>query len=109
MEYIDRAGREMAAWFTKQPQVKTVLLPALPSCPGHASWARDFSGAAGPFGVIFRTERNDAVRAFVDALHQFRHWRQLERLREPRSSRRTRPDGDRMVRNVPSCPLQHWT
>ncbi|WP_168798058.1 cystathionine beta-lyase [Pacificoceanicola onchidii] len=71
LEAIDRAGREMAHWLADQPQVKRVLHPALPSCPGHEHWARDFSGAAGLFGVIFHTTSDDAVRRFVDSLHHF--------------------------------------
>ncbi|KIC45862.1 hypothetical protein RA28_09310 [Ruegeria sp. ANG-S4] len=71
MEHIDAAGREMALWFADQPQVKTVLHPALPSCPGHENWARDFTGAAGLFGVVFHASSQRSVRAFVDALHHF--------------------------------------
>ncbi len=71
MEHFDKAGREMAMWFGDQPQVKTVLHPALPSCPGHENWARDFTGAAGLFGVIFHTTSESAAHRFVDALHHF--------------------------------------
>ncbi|WP_419913860.1 cystathionine beta-lyase [Hoeflea sp.] len=71
LEHIDRAGREMANWIDGQPQVKTVLHPALPSCPGHENWKRDFTGAGGLFGVVFHTSSDSAVRAFVDALHHF--------------------------------------
>lgn len=71
MEHFDRAGRDMAAWLAERPQVKRVLHPAMPSCPGHENWARDFSGAAGLFGVVFRTTSDDAVRTFVDRLQHF--------------------------------------
>ena len=71
MQHIDQAGREMAQWFSRQPQVKSVLHPAFPSCPGHEFWKRDFTGAAGLFGVIFRTESEAAVRRFVDSLRHF--------------------------------------
>jgi cystathionine beta-lyase len=71
MEYFDRAGREMATWLSSQPQVKTILHPAFASCPGHAHWARDFSGAAGLFSVVFHPCSDEQVRAFVDALHHF--------------------------------------
>lgn len=71
MEYFDKAGREIAAWLATQPQVKTVLHPAFESCPGHAHWVRDFSGAAGLFGVVFHPCDDTQVRAFVDALHHF--------------------------------------
>lgn len=71
MAHVDRAGRDMADWFAEQHQVKTVLHPALPSCPGQAHWQRDFTGAAGLFGVVFHPCSDDQIRAFVDALHHF--------------------------------------
>ncbi len=71
LDHIDRAGRQMAQWLAEQPQVKNVLHPALSSCPGHENWKRDFSGAGGLFGVVFHTTSDQAVRAFVDALHHF--------------------------------------
>lgn len=71
LEHIDHAGRKMANWLDKQPQVKTVLHPAMASCPGHENWKRDFTGAGGLFGAIFHTTSDNAVRAFVDALHHF--------------------------------------
>lgn len=71
MEYFDTVGRDMAQWFAKQPQVKTVLHPAFESCPGHSNWKSDFSGASGLFGVVFHPCSDDQIRAFVDALHHF--------------------------------------
>ena len=71
LDHIDRSGRQMAQWLAEQPQVKTVLHPALSSCPGHENWKRDFSGAGGLFGVVFHTTSDQAVRAFVDTLHHF--------------------------------------
>ncbi|MCB5180373.1 cystathionine beta-lyase [Streptomyces antimicrobicus] len=61
---------EMARWLGKQEGVAAVLHPALPEDPGHALWQRDFTGAAGPFGV--ELERG-FTKADVDAL--------LDRLR----------------------------
>lgn len=71
MEAIDTAGRDIAGWLDTQPQVKRLLHPAFDSCPGHEHWQRDFSGAAGLFGVIFHPCSDDQIRAFVDALHHF--------------------------------------
>lgn len=71
MKAIDAAGREVAGWLADQPQVKRVLHPAFASCPGHRFWKRDYSGAAGLFGVIFHPCPDEDVRAFVDALHHF--------------------------------------
>ncbi|WP_417522604.1 cystathionine beta-lyase [Marinovum sp.] len=71
MEHVDRAGREIAGWLGRQPQVRRLLHPAFASCPGHDHWARDFTGAAGLFAVVFHPCSDDQVRAFVDALHHF--------------------------------------
>ncbi len=71
MDHVQAAGLEMAKWLGNQPQVKTLLHPAFPSCPGHEFWKRDFTGAAGLFSVIFHTCSDDQVRAFVEALHHF--------------------------------------
>lgn len=47
-------GLEIAHWLQAQPEVLTLLHPALPSCPGHELWKRDFKGAAGVFTVVLR-------------------------------------------------------
>nr|WP_306265466.1 cystathionine beta-lyase [Pararhizobium sp. IMCC3301] len=71
MHHFDQAGREMARWLSGQPQVKSVLHPAFDSCPGHVFWKRDFTGAAGLFGVLFHPSSDDQIRAFVDSLQHF--------------------------------------
>src|SRR5690606_34130014 len=35
-------GLAVARWLAQQPQVARVLHPALPDCPGHELWKRDF-------------------------------------------------------------------
>ena len=40
---------KVAKWLSEQPEVKTVYHPALPSCPGHEFFLRDFSGSSGLF------------------------------------------------------------
>ncbi|WP_034411042.1 cystathionine beta-lyase [Derxia gummosa] len=68
----DRAGRELAGWLAARPEVKRVLHPALPGCPGHEFWQRDFSGAGGLFSVIFDERYSTAqVERFVEALRLF--------------------------------------
>jgi cystathionine beta-lyase len=69
----DAAGRRVAAWLAEQPQVRRLLHPAFASCPGHAHWRRDFSGAAGLFSVLIDPRYGQAeVDAFVDALRIFK-------------------------------------
>ena len=62
----------VARWFAERPEVARVLHPALPSCPGHDIWRRDFSGACSLFGVVFRPEFSQAaVHAMAEALELF--------------------------------------
>lgn len=41
----------LASWLREQEGVRAVLHPALPGDPGHELWCRDFTGAAGLFGL----------------------------------------------------------
>jgi cystathionine beta-lyase len=61
----------IAKHLAKQPGVKRVLHPALPSCPGHKYFKRDFKGASGLFAVILDCESDKAVCAFLDTLALF--------------------------------------
>jgi cystathionine beta-lyase len=65
-------GRRLADWFAYRPEVARVLHPAMPSCPGHEFYLRDFSGACGLFGVVFKPEISaEAVVKMIDALKMF--------------------------------------
>ncbi|MGZ5242001.1 MAG: PLP-dependent transferase [Caldimonas sp.] len=69
----DRAGRELAGWWAKRPEIAAVLHPALPGSPGHEHWAALCSQSAGLFSVVFDPRFATAqVDAFVDALKIFR-------------------------------------
>ncbi|MEH6521889.1 PLP-dependent transferase [Sulfitobacter sp.] len=104
MEHFDLAGRDMAEWFGRQPKVKTVLHPAFASCPEHANWKRDFTGAAGLFGIVFQPCSDAQIRAFVEALHHFGigvSWGGYESLVLPVKPVRNAtpwPEGDQLVR-----------
>jgi len=66
-----RSGLKIANWLAARPEIARVLHPALESCPGHAVWRRDFSGASGLFSIIFKPVPQAAVHAFVDELALF--------------------------------------
>jgi cysteine-S-conjugate beta-lyase len=66
-----RSGLAVARWLAARPEVARVLHPALESCPGHALWQRDFSGASGLFGIVLHPVAERAVHAFLDALALF--------------------------------------
>ena len=62
---------EVAHWLQGQERVRRVLHPAFESCPGHAVWQRDFSGASGLFSVVLAVGDESGLRRFVDALQLF--------------------------------------
>lgn len=61
----------VAHWLKDQPEVARVLHPALPDCPGHAYWARDFSGSTGLFTFVLDGGDEAARAALIDALAHF--------------------------------------
>ena len=92
MEHVDRAGREIARWLGARDQTLRVLHPAFESCPGHEYWRRDFIGASGLFGILFRATSDAAVARFVDGLSHFGigvSWGGYESLVLPVTPKRT--------------------
>ena len=66
-----RSALEITRWLEQRPEVARVLYPPLPSDPGHALWARDYTGAASLFGLEMKGGTVEAGRAFLDALSLF--------------------------------------
>jgi cystathionine beta-lyase len=62
---------QVAHWMKARPEVGLVLHPALPDCPGHEHWKRDFKGSTGLFS--FELKDADAAKraTFVDNLKLF--------------------------------------
>jgi cystathionine beta-lyase len=95
----ERSALEVAHWLKQQPQVGRVLHPALPDCPGHEFWKRDFKGSSGLFSFELKGNRE----AFVDALELFGigySWGGYESLVLPVDPYRTvtRPPAENLVR-----------
>lgn len=69
----DATARSLAGWLQHQDGVVQVLHPALPSSPGHATWARDASAAACLFSAVF-DERfgREQIDTFCDSLRLFK-------------------------------------
>src|SRR5882757_4630370 len=66
-----QTGLMVARWLAQRPEIARVLHPAVDTCPGHAVWERDFSGASGLFSVVFKPVSQTAVNAFLDELDLF--------------------------------------
>jgi cystathionine beta-lyase len=63
----EASALKIAQWLKEQPTVGAVLHPALPDCPGHEIWKRDFKGSSG----LFAFELKGDAAAFVDRLQLF--------------------------------------
>jgi len=70
MNAHEASALKIAKWLTTRFEVETVLHPALPECPGHEIWARDFTGSSGLFSFVMTGSKAKAA-AFVDALDLF--------------------------------------
>jgi len=93
----EQAALALAHWFAARDEVARVLHPAFPDCPGHAFFKRDFTGACGLFGVVFKPEfaYADVVR-MIDALQLFgigASWGGYESLVLPTTGTITRSAG----------------
>lgn len=65
------AALRVAEWLEAQPEVHSVMCPALPSDPGHAIWKRDFTGICGLIGAILEPASDAAVAHMVEQLELF--------------------------------------
>ena len=73
LEVLERNTLEIANWLVDHPFVAQVLHPALPSCPGHDVWTRDFSGSTSVFSFIFTDAISaDQVVNFINQLKIFK-------------------------------------
>jgi cystathionine beta-lyase len=73
LKTVERSAYAVAQWLQERPEVEVVLHPALPSCPGHEIWKRDFTGSSGLFSFVFHKRfTKEQVLAFVDALKLFK-------------------------------------
>jgi cysteine-S-conjugate beta-lyase len=61
----------VAEWLAARPEVGRVLHPALSGDPGHAIWARDFTGASGLFGFTLKGADEAGRTRFIEALDHF--------------------------------------
>jgi cystathionine beta-lyase len=67
----EESALEIAKWLKQRPEVGRVLHPALPDCPGHEYWKRDFNGSSGLFSFELKDASASRRAAFVDALELF--------------------------------------
>ena len=73
LERLEKTAVDVAQWLAKHPNITTVLHPALPSCPGHEHWLRDFTGSSSIFSIVFDERFTPGqVAGFADRLKLFK-------------------------------------
>jgi cystathionine beta-lyase len=95
----ESSALKIAEWLKQRAEVGLVLHPALPDCPGHDLWKRDFKGSSG----LFTFELKGDPKAFVDSLTLFGigfSWGGYESLALPVHPHRTasKPPAENLVR-----------
>jgi len=84
---------KIAHWLKEQPEVAAVFHPALPDCPGHEHFIRDFKGSSGLFSFALQGGSDDARSALIDGLELFGigySWGGFESLAIPTDPQRYR-------------------
>ncbi|MEK6637382.1 MAG: cystathionine beta-lyase [Pseudomonadota bacterium] len=71
MQRHQQSALEIAQWLRDQGEVAQVLHPALPDCPGHSLWQRDFTGSSGLFSFILDGGDEAARAVLIDGLAHF--------------------------------------
>ncbi|MDE7546913.1 cystathionine beta-lyase [Acetobacter fabarum] len=67
-----RTALQVATWLKQRPEVAQVLHPALPDCPGHNFWKRDFTGAGSLFGVVLKPPYTcQSMERMINAMQLF--------------------------------------
>lgn len=87
------AALRIAEWLATRPEVARVLHPALPGCPGHDIFVRDFRGSSGLFAFVLNGGDDAAHTALLDGLRHFGlgySWGGYESLAIPADPQRIR-------------------
>ena len=102
---------ELARWLKKRPEVVDVLYPPLEDAPGHALWARDFSGGGSLFSVVLPKVERKAVAAMLDGYRMFSigaSWGGYDSLVEHCHPQRTALNRISPVWNEDNCTLVRY-
>lgn len=67
----EQSALKIAHWLAEQPQVAQVLHPALPDCPGHEHWLRDFKGSSGLFSLELNGGSEAERTRLIESLELF--------------------------------------
>jgi cystathionine beta-lyase len=73
LDHLETSTLKVAQWLADHKKIAKVFHPALPSCPGHTVWKRDFKGSASVFSFLFNDDVTpEQVIRFLNALDIFK-------------------------------------
>ncbi|HEX3599535.1 MAG TPA: cystathionine beta-lyase [Lacipirellulaceae bacterium] len=73
LKQLEQSALAIAKWLKGRAEIALVLHPALPDCPGHDTWKRDFTGSASVFSIVFKDDVSvERIVKFVEALKLFK-------------------------------------
>jgi cystathionine beta-lyase len=67
----EESALKVANWLKERPEAGLVLHPALPDCPGHELWMRDFKGSSGLFSFELKGVDKATRATLVNSLKLF--------------------------------------
>jgi cystathionine beta-lyase len=118
LAHMGRVSTDFAKRLADYAVVDRMLHPALPSCPGHEFWKRDFAGASGVFSVVVKPGAEAKVEDALSGLQLFSigaSWGGTHSLIAPmhvKNDRVVTPWDDRLIFRI-SIGLEHpdelWT
>ncbi len=71
LAHVGRVAADFASRLQTEPNARRVLHPALPTCPGHEFWERDFRGASGVFSVVLPATAEPRLSSALTAMRLF--------------------------------------
>lgn len=103
LQRAGESGLNIATWLQKRPEVARVLHPALPDCPGHEFWKRDFDGTAGVFSLLLGSIDRPQLKEMVEKFRYFKlgySWGGYESLILPFDPKEDRTDSKHLHEGV---------
>ncbi|MGL4638077.1 MAG: cystathionine beta-lyase [Beijerinckiaceae bacterium] len=71
LAHMGRISVDFATRLQGLPSIDSVLHPALPDCPGHGFFKRDFKGSSSVFSVVLKPQAEAALEDALSALKIF--------------------------------------
>jgi len=69
---LEASTLQVAHNLADRSEIEAVFHPAFPTCPGHATWQRDFSGSTSVFSILFKGSVTPGqVENFLEVLELF--------------------------------------